>query len=398
MTSPLEHTVRFFTEETRILSCISVVCGAPGRRASALGGTIDPAGNPVTGDTIFDLASLTKLFTSLTLMRLADLGEIRLDRAAAFYEPRFTGLGGATVDQVLGYEINLQTPERIDAQPDAESGLRQLFLAQASPQTGRRFYSDIHALVIGRVIEAATGLGLEEAVRSLVLDPLGMTSTWARVPEALRPRCISCEREHRIIRDSWLLYEGPAKGVPHDPKARLLAPLGLTGHAGLFATIGDVEKLALGILERRIVPEEDLRRMARNRLGRPLPDGTHTQYLGSLCYVKHPVQYYSEVPAHMGARTLALSGFAGHHLSVDPEHGLYTVCLGNRVLNRLTMLVPEEGRTRTDYGLMEDGRGSVRWPDGETVFSSVDYVHQKDEHLHRPAAEALGLAEGGAAS
>ena len=200
MSAPLDHTVAFFTEETHILSCVSVACGAPGRRASAMGGVIDADGTPVTGETIFDLASLTKLFTALTLMRLWELGEIRLDRAAAFYEPRFTGLHDATVDQVLGFEVNLQTPERIDAQPDAERGLKQLFQAQASPQTGRRFYSDIHAMVIGRVIEAVTGRPLESAVRSLILEPLGMASTWARVPEGLRPRCASCAREHRIER------------------------------------------------------------------------------------------------------------------------------------------------------------------------------------------------------
>lgn len=64
--------------------------------------------------------------------------------------------------------------------------------------------------------------------------------------------------------------------------------------------------------------------------------------------------------------------------------------LGNRVRNRLTVLVPEQGKTLTDYGLAPDGRGLFHWAEGETVPSSVQYVHQKDDHLHRVIAEIMG--------
>ena len=64
--------------------------------------------------------------------------------------------------------------------------------------------------------------------------------------------------------------------------------------------------------------------------------------------------------------------------------------LGNRVRDRLTVLIPPEGRTLTDYGLLPDGRGRIRWEDGRLIPSSVQYVHQKDEHLHRVIAEVTG--------
>ena len=59
--------------------------------------------------------------------------------------------------------------------------------------------------------------------------------------------------------------------------------------------------------------------------------------------------------------------------------------------NRLTVLLPEAGKTLTDYGLKPDGTGCLTWPDGHQVWSSVDYVHHKDAHLHRAVADELGL-------
>ena len=90
-------------------------------------------------------------------------------------------------------------------------------------------------------------------------------------------------------------------------------------------------------------------------------------------------------------KAIGLSGFTGHHLSVDVETGVFALFLGNRVLNRLTVLLPEEGKSITDYGLNPDGTGQVLWPDGSLVWSSVDYVHHKDVHFHRAVASELGL-------
>ena len=65
-----DEPIRFFTEETGVLACMSVACGTADRTVRAFGGTADPDGRPVREDSIFDLASLTKLFTGLMLMRL----------------------------------------------------------------------------------------------------------------------------------------------------------------------------------------------------------------------------------------------------------------------------------------------------------------------------------------
>lgn len=389
----LEDSIRYFTEETRVLSCMSIACGDADHAVEALGGAADLLGTPVTDAHLFDLASITKLFTGLSVIRLRDEGLLSLDEPVTAYAPQFANLQQVTVGQVLGFERSLITPARVDAQPTREAGLAQLYQIVPGDNGDGRAYSDMHAMVLKYVIEGAAGETYMDCIRRRILQPLGMMDTWCRVPENKRPLCVSCDREHRIEGDRWTLRSGVAQGTPHDPKARLLNTDGndCPGHAGLFAAKRDLVCLCQGVLRGDVVSRESLREMARNRTGRPLGDGAHTQYLGAQCYVKHPVQYHSEVPVYMGQQAIGLSGFAGHHLSIDPERGLFTLYLGSRVLDRLSVLVPEKGRTLTDYGLNVDGTGEIQWTDGTRVVSSVHYVHLKDAHFHQAVADTLGL-------
>ncbi len=384
----LRDAIRYFTEETHIMPCLSISCGTKDRALHERGGVINRQGTPLAEDSLFDLASLTKLFTGLLVMCLREEGRLDLARPVTAYAPQYAQLDGVTVDQVLGFEVALTTPQRVDTQPTREEGLRQLHAIHAGPVTGRA-YSDMHAMVLKEIIEGAAQARWEALLHEKILHPLGMKDTFSLVPETERYRCVSCDGEHRIERGRYILRSTEA-GMPHDPKAHLLWPEA-AGHAGLFSTEGDMTRLCQGLLRYEVLSRESLLFMARNRTGYRRPDGSWTQFLGSQCYVKHPQQYYSEIPLYESDRAIGLSGFTGHHLSVDVETGVFALFLGNRVLDRLTVCVPEEGKKITDYGLNPDGTGCVLWPDGSHVWSSVDYVHHKDAHLHAEVANALGL-------
>lgn len=384
----LQDTIRYFTEETHIMPCLSVACGGAGRFVCERGGVQDLQGTPLSERSLFDLASLTKLFTGLTVMRLHEEGRIDLTQPVSAYAPQFTYLSDVSVDQVLGFEVALTTAERVDTQKTPEEARQQLFAIQPGPVTGRA-YSDMHAMVLRHVIEGAAQESCLYEVQRVILQPLGMADTFLVVPEERRADCVSCDREHRIERGRHILRE-TAPGMPHDPKVARLWP-DYAGHAGLFATMGDMVKLCQGLLREQVVSRATLIAMSRNRTGYQRPDGTYSQYLGAQCYVRHPQLYYSEIPVYEGEHAIGLSGFTGHHLSVDIENGVFALMLGNRVLDRLTVLVPEPGRSITDYGLNPDGTGQVLWPDGRRVWSSVDYVHHKDAHFHSSVASTLGL-------
>ena len=384
----LTEGIRFFPRETEILDGLSVACGAGARTETAMDGN-------VREESVFDLASVTKLFTGLCALKLKEEGLLDFSRPVFSYDSRFRGLKGISVGQLMAFEATVRTPARIDACADRERAAETLFAAESLPERERRPYSDIPAMILKYVMEAAGGAPLAELVRQTVLEPAGMKETWAAVPRERIGDCLSYDREHRIEQGRRILRDGLKPGIPHDPKAALLqGDTGdLCGHAGLFSTRGDMIRFCRAVLERRVVGEESLREMAVNRTGRKMPEGGHSQYLGMQCFVRHPEQYYSEIPAYMGRGAFGNAGFTGNHVSVDPERGLFTIFLGNRVRNRLTVLIPEPGKTLTDYGLNADGSGRFRWEEGETIPSSVKYVHQKDAHLHRAVADTLGLAE-----
>lgn len=387
----LSEGINYLVHQRRILSCLSVTYGTAAEAHHLSQGVADRQGNPIRESSLYDLASLTKLFTGLLAMRLREEGLLDFSRPVTDYAPQFSALPAARVEQVMGFQVALVTPQRVDAQPDAAAGLRQLFAAQMRPVTGRH-YSDMPAMVMKYVIEGAAGEPYMEALSRRILVPLGMESTFARVPESRLGDCVCYDGEHRIEGERWFIRQGIAPGTPHDPKARLLFQGGeCCGHAGLFSTRADITRLCQGLLAGKIISRESLALMAENRTGRPLGDGRWTQFLGYQCYVKHPDQYYSEIPAFMSSQAIGMGGFTGHHLSIDPVTGTFDLFLGNRVMDRLTVLVPEDGRCLTDYGLAPDGSGQILWPDGTLVNSSVNYVHQKDARLHTPIGQLLHL-------
>ena len=383
----LANAVSFFTRETGIMDGLAVFCGQGERLESARDG------NQIGEHTVFDLASVTKLFTGLCAMRLKEEGLLDFGRPVCAYDPRFQNLQNVTVGQLMAFSLTVQTPERLDACADRETALRCLFAAKAKPPAGPRVYSDIPAMILKYVIEAVSGSRLIDCVRTVILEKAGMRETWASVPDERRGDCLSYDLEHRIEKGKRILRKGLRPGVPHDPKAAVLQDDtdDLCGHAGLFSTGEDMIRFCRAVLAEKIVSGNSLREMSINRTGHLLPDGSYTQYLGYQCYLRHPCQYFSEIPAYMGGRAFGIGGFTGNHVSVDPESGVFVVFLGNRVRNRLTTLLPEEGKSLTDYGLAADGTGRFRWEDGTEVFSSVQYVHQKDAHFHRVVAKVLDL-------
>ena len=290
----------------------------------------------------------------------------------------------------MAFSVSLQTPGRVDECPDRGAALKCLFGTYSAGEPGARAYSDIPAMVLKYIIESVTGEPLFDCVRRMILLPAGMTETYSRIPPERKNNCMLYEPEYRIEKDRYL-KRGHPRGVPHDPKAALLSPDGsdLCGHAGMFSTRRDMVRFCQAVLNGDILSDDSLREMAVNRTGRLLPDGSYTQHLGYMCSVRNPIQYFSELPPFMSDRAFAIPGFTGNHICIDPEKKLFILQLGNRVRDRLTVCLPEDGKTIEDYGLNHDGSGQIVWPDGTRVTSSVKYVHQRDDHLYPEALSVI---------
>ncbi len=392
----LLRNMRFLCDETRMLTGVSVAYGTPDQSESARygraqeavleDGAFVPRVRPLEPDSIYDLASLTKLFAAVLCMMLVEEGKLALDEPVTAVDPRFVHLSGVTVADVLGFTVSLQTPGRIDTAPTREEAFARLFAVTPCELPPVRVYSDINAMVVKYVIEARAGMPLAEALQTRILDPLGMRETFAVVPDALKNRCVCYNYEHRIAKDQYILRTDTPLGAPHDPKSLMLSDGGrdLCGHAGLFSTQADMIRFAQALLRGKVISRDSLLAIGTNRTGRPNADGTHRQYLGYLCFTKHPNQHLSEVPPWMSERSIGLSGFTGNHLSLEPNLGRFVLFLGNRCHMRVSNIQPPDGGSLTDYGLDARGVGIVAWPDGRQVPSSAKYVYFKDEMLHAP--------------
>lgn len=235
---------------------------------------------PMRRDLLLDLASVTKVAaTTVLVMRLVDDGRVALDEKVQRLLPAFTGDGKAdvTLEQLLTHTAGLQPwwPLYLEA-PDRDGALlraQRLPLA-AAPGTAWS-YSDLGLILAGAIVERVTGLGLREAYRTLVAEPLGLASTYGPVPaDSAVTSADSDAYEFGMVAtgepypvpfrvDGFAGWrDHPLRGEVNDGNAAH-ALGGVSGHAGLFSTVDDLLELGAALRGGGFVSEPTLRRFAR---------------------------------------------------------------------------------------------------------------------------------------
>lgn len=349
---------------------------------------------PIRPDSLYDLASLTKLFTLVATLQLIQRRKIYFEDFIGILDKRFTKLRDTNIFDVLSYQAVLRSPQRIDMQPDAAAAEKQIFLtSRYHDSLSGKLYSDMNALLLKYIIEQASGLSFEEYLKKNIFTVLGMKDTFSAVPEDRLPDCLNYNYEHRIVDKHYVIEENALPGTVHDPKARFLMKggLGLQGHAGLFSSAQDMVCFAQGLLRGDLLGRELFLEIGKNRTGFNAA-GKYRQFMGYLCFSKSPVQHLSEVPGWMGPAAFGIAGYTGNHFALDPELGVFDILLGNRCHMRVSKIEPSEKAIET-YNLSQEGAGLIRWPDGRLVKSSFRFVHQKDILIHEPVYHELQQRE-----
>ena len=196
-----------------------------------------PELEPMTEDTIFDVASLTKVMaTAPAIMLLVERGQVNLDDPVHNYLPDFKGQGrdSITVRQLLTHVSGL--PAGLTKRRDVSSYALAIETAvseepKPAPQTVFR-YSDVNFILLGHIVQKVTGLKLNQFVEREIFHPLKMNETCYLPSKAKTDRIAPTTREGaRFMR-----------GTVHDPKARAMG--GVAGHAGVFGTVADLARYA----------------------------------------------------------------------------------------------------------------------------------------------------------
>ncbi|MBX5455002.1 MAG: DUF1343 domain-containing protein [Acidobacteriia bacterium] len=281
-----------------------------------------PARLPMTTDTIFDLASLTKvLATTVAVMQLAETGQLHLSDPVSNYWPAFAqnGKGGITVEHLLTHTSGLRPDLDLRQLWHGEAAARSLILAErpiAAPGT-KFLYSDINFIVLGELVQRISGEPLDIYAARHIFGPLGMKDTGFNPPPSARTRIAPTDLQNGVLR--W--------GMVQDPTAYRMG--GVAGHAGLFGTADDLAIFAQMLLNggsfhgRRILSAASVLRMT---LPRSLPSGARR---GLGWDIDSPFAGGQDVA--FGPESYGHTGYSGTSLWIDPKRGCYLIILTSRL-------------------------------------------------------------------
>ena len=280
----------------------------------------------MTEDTVFDLASLTKpIATALSIMLLIEDGKLSVKDPIAKHLPAFarketetitiaqllTHIGGFIADNKIG-----------DFQMGKDKAWQNLFALNPVAPPGSKFtYSDVSFMLLGKIVEQASGTPLDEFTRKRIYEPLGMKETGFRPQGELKKRCAPTqEREGR-----WMI------GEVHDPRAYLLG--GVAGHAGLFSTADDLAIFARMMLNQGkhqgkafLRPETVQLMTAPRKVAAPKGGGLRT-------YGWDMATSYSANRGTVFPKGVSYghTGFTGTSIWLDPRSQTAVIVLSNRV-------------------------------------------------------------------
>ncbi len=275
-----------------------------------------------TRATLYDLASLTKIIATTTLMlQLVDQGTVALDAPVTRYLPEWAGPGAGTVTirQLLTHSSGLAAWRAFykEAVDRADARAQLMLVGPDVPPGTRYLYSDMNFMLLGAVIEKLTSMPLDSAFLQLVARPLRLTDT------RFRPDSSALSRTAPTEFDPW--RQRKLRGEVHDENASRFD--GVSGHAGLFSTADDLARVArmwlnAGVLDGvRIASAQSVALfttvqdslLSGRALGWETPNGTNS------------------AGHRLSARAYGHTGFTGTSIWIDPSRDLFLILLTNRV-------------------------------------------------------------------
>jgi uncharacterized protein YbbC (DUF1343 family) len=292
-----------------------------------------PKVEPMTLDTMFDMASVTKVVaTTTSVMILVQEGRIRLTDRVATFIPDFGRYGkeNLTVRQLMTHVAGLR--EDLDLGDDWLGYDKAITLAAeevpTAPPNTRFVYSDIGFILLGEIVARVSGMPLDRFARERVFLPLGMKDSMFNPPEPLWPRVAPTQQ---CTRYGWPC-DGPnqvmLRGIVHDPTTRRMG--GVAGHAGLFSTASDLARYCQMILNGGT--------LGKTRILSPLsvikmtspasPSGLSTvRGLGW----DIDTSYSSNRGELLPVGSFGHTGWTGTSIWIDPVTNVYIIILTNRV-------------------------------------------------------------------
>ncbi|MFJ7626906.1 serine hydrolase [Streptomyces sp. NPDC097595] len=277
-------------------------------------------------DTVFDMASVSKLFTSILAVQEIEHGSLELEATVASYLPDFAGGGkqDITIRQLLTHTSGFRATIALYKAPTREAKLELMWNeVPANPPGTVYLYSDLNLISLQLVLEKLTGQTLDVLLRERITGPLGMRRTRYNPPASWKPKIAATE-------DARLPWSGLDRGLVwgevHDENAFSLD--GVAGHAGVFSCAWDLAVLARTLLNGGVYGRARI-------LSADSVDLLFTDFNTAFPGDAHGLGFELYQHWYMGAmatpRTAGHTGFTGTSLVLDPSTDSFLIVLGNSV-------------------------------------------------------------------
>ncbi|MDA8239698.1 MAG: DUF1343 domain-containing protein [Nitrospiraceae bacterium] len=354
--------------------------------------SLEPEKAPMTEDTVFDLASLTKVVATTTaIMQLAEKGKLDIEYPVDRYWRAFgkNGKGKITVRQLLTHYSGLRPDLSLRPQWSGYRNAMRKIVAEKPvipPGTGY-IYSDINFEVLGELVRRVSGLSLDKYCSTYIFGPLGMRDTVFLPPVSL---------QRRIAPTQYYLGKMLC-GKAHDPSCFRMG--GVAGHAGLFSTADDLSRFARMLLNKgsyqgkKILSPKSIQEMT---MPQSPPGGKKLRGFG--WEIERPLGSDGEGSSSSGA--YGHLGYTGTALWIDPATETYIILLTNRVhpdgkgdvkelragIKRVVAdalrsvsagQVPAKGHSPAAF-YASAKKGPLRDPAGEKVMTGIDVLSAGD--------------------
>lgn len=279
---------------------------------------------PMRKDTIFDVASVSKLFASMAAVQLIERGQLELEARVATYIPRFAQNGkvDVTVRHLLTHTSGfIPWISLYDLYDTPEERIAAVYALGLEHPPGTTYaYSDFNLITIGKIVEELSSQSLDRFVARNLTEPLGMNDTGYNPPEKELDRIAATEYQPSTGR-------GMVRGTVHDENSYGLD--GVAGHAGVFSTAYDLAILAQTILNGgrygkvRVLSSESVQDFLLTNYNAAYPGHDHSL---SLELYQH---WYMDAMAT--PFTAGHTGFTGTCIVLNPLDRSFAILLTNRV-------------------------------------------------------------------
>lgn len=333
---------------------------------------------PIEIDTIFDLASTSKLFTAVAILTLEEHGLIDVFDPVKKYVPEFKKLGDTTIYDLLKFRVKVVTDKRIDNAKSSNEALNILYtLHPIQKKLDENSYTDMGAMALRVLVERVSEMKFTSFVNTTILKKVGMNDTYLRVPKNNIDR-VANENYSTIITKEGLAVTrfDNYPGTPHDLKSIAIGELeGIApGHAGYFSTKNDMIKFANALINGKLLKKETIYSMSDTETGFK-DDDTFTMFYGSLVYLKQPDVNNLSVYPPLSGRSFMSPGFAGTQLVIDPINNITLFVGSPRLHNRIYQIHPEQIK---NINVDEHNKKTFMLPNGEEKIVCNIYTKEKE--------------------